>query len=288
MFIPFQQVEYPSQSINVPNNVVSSSQFALILSRLCDTTYKVTPPNNRKATPKGEIEEVQSDCLVSEWLMTCLTNRDSDITSTDEFPRITKKMRDEVIKTAGDGQFRRSGLWTATKVFLQLALQNEYGERQGKVYYKTILLQLMCNLSRIWLRKEITAIDASLALQMMAKLARRTEKLSAIDDEYLVFTEATKKEVLKTINEIYERIDINFQNQIDVDQIKYPALEDLKIIKFVQLELKTVQEYIRKRVENEHQAPEINNEPRHERIVRLTNILFILLSSPIISYHIYL
>lgn len=248
---------------------MNSEQFALLLSILCDNTYKVTPANNRKAPQKNsEIEEVPSDCLVSEWLVSSLTNRNSQIATAEQFPRITKKIRDEVVKLADEEVFRRSGFWTATKVFLQLALQNEYGDGQGKVYYKTIMLQLMCNLSRIWLRPEIRRVDEALAMQMMAKMARRVEKLSEIAGEHAEFTEATKNDVLKTINQIHAKIDLNFQNIINMNQIRYQPLEDLKIKKFVHLEMKTVSEYIEKRLENEYQRPANDNEPKHDRIVR--------------------
>lgn len=114
---------------------------------------------------KNEISD-----YLSKWLMTALSDRSSVMTETQDFPSITKKVRDEV-----NDSFRRSGHWMTIKVLIQLNLTIEYGTSLGHFVYKLFILKiltLVCNL-----HNEYPLLDIDLMNQMMAKLARRIEKI---------------------------------------------------------------------------------------------------------------
>lgn len=127
-------------------------------------------------------------------------------------------MRDEVIKAnkpKADEEhelpFRRSGFYTAMKVFLQLSLTIELGAECGRFVYKLVMLKFMSQLS------QQHSVDADIAMLMIAKMARRMEKIVV----YAQFAEELGKDLTKLKNVVFtdvertirferERLDENF------------------------------------------------------------------------------
>lgn len=155
------QFNYPTQSLKVKmSSLLRSKDFAAQICYCNSMKFESDEPN---PTPNP---------YVSKWLVTALADRSSLMTNNDEFPSITKKVRDEVL-----GTFRRSGCWMALKVFLQLNLTIEYGEKIGRFVYKVILLEFHTNLCNSFGNKGYEVLDIDLIGQMLSKTARRIEKL---------------------------------------------------------------------------------------------------------------
>lgn len=106
----------------------------------------------------------------SQWLLGVVSNRSTVVEK--EYRVISKKMRDEIIMGAGSLPFRRSGFYTAMKVFLQLSLTIVLGDERGKFLYKLIMLKFMC---RSYNDK---TIDDDIAVQIITKMARRMDKIA--------------------------------------------------------------------------------------------------------------
>lgn len=163
------------------SNVMTSKAFAEQFCRLHTVKYNLV-----KA-------DTLSSKYVSEWLIGAVSNCDSRVA--DDFPMISKKMRDEPTQF-----FRRSGLWITMKVFLQLSLTITLGEERGKNIYKLIMLKCMTNICSDlseYANWHPNTIDT--AVEMIAKVARRVEKLTEMPD-YVQLANSVKQEAFDCIS----------------------------------------------------------------------------------------
>lgn len=110
------------------------------------------------------------DCVPS-WLLSLLMDEKSRATTEQEFPVITKKIRDE-----SWGNFRRSSQYMSIKTMLQHSLTVELGADAGKTVYKLLMLKFIVESSEGYTKT--VRFDIDLMSQMMAKLARRIEKVN--------------------------------------------------------------------------------------------------------------
>lgn len=120
--------------------------------------------------------ETKNRNYVSKWLVTLLTDQKSKTAESDEFPVITKKIRDEILGKHSDNFFRRSSFYMCVKVFLQHNLTISLGQDRSKLLYKIVMMQFLTRMIDLFRSDE--TLDIDLMTQSMAKLARRIEKLS--------------------------------------------------------------------------------------------------------------
>lgn len=125
-----------------------------------------------------EIRNVADPMYVSKWLLAFLTNKESEDVSGQDFPKVVKKIRDDVIFKGGNLPFRRSGLWMAMKVALRLNLETEFERDTANSVYKIIQIHLTSRMCEYLLSDAYRTIDAGLAMQMLAKVARKIDKLA--------------------------------------------------------------------------------------------------------------
>lgn len=145
--------------------------------------------NEMKCKTSNEKEDNVCRTYVSQWLLPMLSTSQSTMVTKTEFPIISKKIRDDVIGAKNQLQqpFRRSGYWTFIKVMLQLNLTMEFGDVNGKKMYKLVLLKFMAILANYYNSKMYPVLNVDVVSLMLAKLARRIEKLnnltSLVDEE---------------------------------------------------------------------------------------------------------
>lgn len=183
---------------------------------LNDTAMGRAMPISRKVGREfPEVRNVPHPMYVSQWLMGVASDRDSNINN--EYPVISKKIRDEVIKAIKvkadkehEVPFRRSGFYTAMKVFLQLSLTIEMGAAAGRFVYKLVMLKFMSQLC------QQHSVDADIVMQMTAKMARRMEKIANYDELGKLGNDLSKlmnvvfADVGKTIRNEREKLDERF------------------------------------------------------------------------------
>lgn len=250
---------------------MASIDFAEQLVALCERTLTDALPTSRKAGHDvTETRDVANDSFVSEWLCASLSNRSSAVASNADFPQITKKIRDEIVYDKGDKPFRRSGMWMTIKIFLQLNLCIEYGEIEGTVRYKALLLEAMCKMSKVWLRSDFADINIDLAMQMLAKIARRNEKLNRFAANFGEIVEPIKKTVIETIKDVRSKIDLQFQNLIARDELvaSYEPLTNVDFESHIVHTIPQLKSYTQKRIHFQPAKSEIDNFPRPETIAR--------------------
>lgn len=109
---------------------------------------------------------------VSKWLVTILSDRSSVMATKEEFPRFTKKVRDEVIQS-----FERSSYWSVIKVLLQSNFTIEFDKKRGRFMYKLILLGFLTKVCNFYTNHMYKEINVELVGQLLAKIARRIEKI---------------------------------------------------------------------------------------------------------------
>lgn len=104
--------------------------------------------------------------------------------------------------------FRRSGLWIAMKVFLQLGLTIKLGEKHGKHIYKLIMLRFMNTMFSYLNEYSESNLSIDTANEMLGKIARRIDKLMNFTDtgsltqSVLDLTAQLRAEAVKSISEI--------------------------------------------------------------------------------------
>lgn len=159
-----QQYNYPVQAYNVKfSTFLRSKHFANQLSLL----HEELPAENVNCTD-----------YVSKWLMTLLTDEKSTTTSIDQCPVVTKKIRDEALGQTDKNFFRRSSYYMSVKVMLQHSLTVQLGAQLGKFVYKVVMLSFFNELCSDYKEPDFVHFDPDLMSQMIAKMARRIDKLS--------------------------------------------------------------------------------------------------------------
>lgn len=134
-------------------------------------------------------------------------------------PVITKKLRNELIGEHKFEFFERSRIYTVVKSLLQHSLTVEWNAVTGKILYKILMLQFLNVVCEPY--TDIRAkINVELLSQMIAKIARRIEKLHTDspkwpnDNDISSFYHDTIKNSKKLITEIRKKINnqiIEFQ-----------------------------------------------------------------------------
>ncbi|XP_031636747.1 uncharacterized protein LOC116349465 [Contarinia nasturtii] len=211
------EFNYPSEAIKVKNsNILRSKEFADMLLYLYEN--KLVDSHIRD--------------YVSKWLATLLMNESSSLNVTpSNFPVIKKKIRDEILETNTE-YVRRSSFYMCVKVMLQHSLTCQLGEASGKLLYKIIMLKFITDQCDHFNQPWQKELNVELVAQVLAKLARRVEKLPTIGKCELFFTELKDRIKLQACSVIHEtrlKIDKSIENlQIaDEKRSKLSPLVDL-------------------------------------------------------------
>lgn len=169
--------------------------------------------SNRIESDKDEAQnlidaDVPCSKDVTQWLIGAASNSESHVDK--GFPIVSKKMRDE----PGPG-FRRSGFWITMKAFLQLGLTITMGKVEGRYMYKMIMLRFMSAMCGYLSEYTVVNLKIDTAAEMMAKTARRIDKLvnlSAGTSESAVELSAdVKADAIENISKIRQILETHHQ-----------------------------------------------------------------------------
>lgn len=204
--------------------------------------------------PIGEFEDHNH---VFRWLMTLLADEKCTTPSSEQIPIITKKIRDESFGETKQQFVRRSAVYMSTKAMLQHSLTMQLGAENGKFLYKIVMLKFLIEILAIYKSTKYCTFDVDLLSHMIAKLARRIEKLSelrptSITDDIDEFCEDVIREAKTTIEAIRAKIDRQIQHIQNNDE-KYAQLRPLTDLDFeadICFDIKTLDEYLRERLDS--------------------------------------
>lgn len=236
------QFNYPVNAVKVKfSQMLRSEDFA---NQLCLLSEQIP------------IGGSQSRNHVSKWLMTVLSDDQSKTASPDEFPIITKKIRDEQLGETHNNYFRRSAFYMSVKVILQHSLMMQLGAKPGKFLYKIVMLKFLIKMCTFYKSIDCAAFDIDLLSQMIAKITRRIEKLVAIrpndvTEETATFYDETIHEAKETIALIREKINHQIENiQVtDARSARLYPLTDLNFESDICHRMPTLREYLDERLE---------------------------------------
>lgn len=193
---------------------------------------------------------------VSKWLMTLLTDDRSTTASTDEFPVITKKIRDVSLGERKRDFFRRSNFYMSAKVMLQHNLTMQLGVEFGTFVYKIVMLKFLIQMCTPYQHCDCTEFNIDLMSQMIAKMARRIDKLlgkksNTITPQITDFYVDVINEARTTIQAIRHRIDEQIQliQWEDNEIAQLPPLNNLNFEEDSQQRMANLDEYLRERAE---------------------------------------
>lgn len=232
-------MSFPTISISIPfDNFLKSMPFAEQLSLLDEYQYDKAMPKAKKSREEViEIRNVADPMYVSKWLLSFLTNKDSNVVTGKDFPKTVKKIRDDVIFEGGELPYRRSGLWMTMKVALRLNLEIELERDAANCTYKIMQIHLASKMCEFLLRSEYQTIDTGLAMHMLAKVARKIEKLSttlegSVDKSnceplYSLVMSSSKETIFK----VREKVDLQF-HELDLFDRRKALLRPLGHMNF--------------------------------------------------------
>ena len=168
----------PDASFRVPSlDVLSAPCFAQLLVDL-SSSFETTATSVKHGYMQTEVRDVSSPILLADWLMHALASTERMCGVSEEPLKIKKKVRDDVLWANCLLPFRRSPMWTSIKSVLHLELCTRFGERNGLVIYKTIIVRVLENLCHITYKMNSDDLNK----QMVRKLARRLYKLHKLTE----------------------------------------------------------------------------------------------------------
>lgn len=222
-------MDYPTRAINVRmSDLIRSNVFA---EQICNFVELNRDKNDAKTLMDADTTMQK---YLSQWLVGAASDRDSNVAN--NFPMISKKMRDE----PGQG-FRRSGLWIAIKVFLQLGLTIELGATNGKLLYKIIMLRFMNTMCSYLCDVSELNLNVDTAVQMLGKTARRMEKLincCAVEPFIIKLVDTLKTETTDRIREVRHVLQQHQERHV-IKANKLSMQKKFKFVEHVQHELST-------------------------------------------------
>lgn len=193
---------------------------------------------------------------VAKWLMTVLADEKTTQPTTDEFPSITKKIRDESLGERKKDFFRRSGFYLSAKVMLQHNLTMQLGVEFGTFVYKIVMLKFLIHMCTPYRDANFAEINIDLMSQMIAKMARRIDKLlhkksNTITPHITEFYNEVIHEARDTIQCVRQKIDAQIQliQCDDEEMARLPPLDDLDFEADSRQRMLTLNEYLKERAE---------------------------------------
>lgn len=206
--------------------------------------------------------------LVSKWLISTLTDENTEVATHDEFPVIVKKLRDDVFGQSGVW-FRRSRLYMSAKSILQHGLTIRFGYERGKILYKTIMLKFLVQMSNICGAKKNHNLDNGLIVEMMAKLARRINKLCDLDDESTDIVLPAINDAKKAIKAMRTKVNLHIDQLQSADEKNATLLPltNLHFYKDVEQKVPKLHEHLTERNYTTDKVSEKNskNFPKYNR-----------------------
>lgn len=167
---------YPEVTISVKDENLSmlcSDELATLLQDLFSNQIgQIRPKSTKAGSKEDEGRDVVSSVIVTEWLVALLGGELA------HEKMINKKIRNSIEWSNAMHPYRRSGLWMSIKIILQLLLVWKYGENDGKVYYKALLMKYFIHIAN----KHFHEMSDEVKLQVISKLAIRLKKLDDLND----------------------------------------------------------------------------------------------------------
>lgn len=214
--------EFPGICINIPNSdLLKSEEFSkeleiLNVNEFADAMMKVT----RRGQMFIEPRDINHPMYVTQYLAALVSDEQSETIGNEDFIRVKKKIRDQVVYLKSGGILRRPGIWMSVKAILQLEMVDKFGPDKGYVLYKLILLDFLQESCKNWCL--MANVSADLSQQIIAKISRRLTKVyenisnysDSNSDELLVQlyqsicsrVEDTVKKVAKQNQQLWENV----------------------------------------------------------------------------------
>lgn len=193
---------------------------------------------------------------VAKWLMTVLADDKTTTPSKEEFPIITKKIRDESLGERKKDFFRRSGFYLSAKVMLQHNLTMQLEDELGTFVYKIVMLKFLIHMCRPYKEADFAELNIDLMSQVIAKMARRIDKLlhkksKTITPHITEFYNEVIREARETIQWMRKKIDAQIQliQSEDDEMARLPPLDDLDFETDSRQRMPALTEYLRERAE---------------------------------------
>ena len=166
---------FPAQARAIHISVFDDPRFrnelAAALSKLdMEVIDEMMPQSQKAGSTMAEIRDTAHPGLVSDMLMAILASVGQSV----QAQKISKRTRDDVLWSNALLPWRRSPLWLAIRVTIQMTLYRKLLAKEGYIQYKNFMVCLMSKVASI-ARLEHKPADTCHVI--LAKIARRVHKL---------------------------------------------------------------------------------------------------------------
>ena len=202
---------YPTFELDITNtNILCSESFGTQLAELANTKIDHAVSSKGGIT-NVECRDVPTPKFVFEWIAAILVANHSTVITKDGV-KVFKKLRDDIIHSSKLLPFRRSGLLMSIKVVLQLRLYELFGNNQGKIIYKIIMILFVNKICQECLNYELST---EIMLNIIQKLTRRLYKFEELNKEGSIQNYEKIAEICcKNIEKVRTVLDKRFENLV--------------------------------------------------------------------------
>ena len=166
---------FPAQARAVPVSIFDDPQFrnelAATLSKLdMEVIDEMMPKSQKAGSTMAEIRDTAHPGLVSDMLMAILASVGQSV----QAQKLSKRTRDDVLWSGTLLPWRRSPLWLAIRVTIQMTLYRMLSAKEGFIQYKNFMVYLISEIASM---AQLERKPAGTCHVILAKIARRVHKL---------------------------------------------------------------------------------------------------------------
>ena len=229
---------FPAQARAIPTSIFDDPHFrdelAAILSKLDSEVINEMMPQTQIAGSKvAETRDTARPWLVSDMLMAILASLGEPFTA----HQISKRTKDDVLWRDAHLPWRRSSLWLAIRVTIQITLCREFLAEEGNVQFKNFMIYLMSEIA-----SEAGLLDepADRCHVILAKIARRVHKLGAHTHVFV------QKEALNTCQRVKARHSLKWEEVQRSDAVRPTTVQNFSFVYDTILSLCATRPYLDK------------------------------------------
>ena len=209
------------------------NELAATLSKLdVEVIDEMIPQSQKAGSMMAEIRDTAHPGLVSDMLMAILASVGQSV----QAQQLSKRTRDDVLWSDTLLPWRRSPLWLAIRVTIQMTLYRTLSAKEGHIQYKNFMVFLM---SRIATMARLEHKPADKCHVILAKIARRVHKL---DEHTLGFVQ---QKALDRCQQVKDQLSLEWKEiqKLDADQ-RLTAVQNSNLAKDTALSLHTSRPYL--------------------------------------------
>ena len=239
---------FPAQARAVHVSTFDDPQFrnelATVLSKLdMEVINEMMPQSQKAGSTMAETRDTAHPGLVSDMLMAILAAVGQSV----QAQQLSKRTRDDVLWSDTLLPWRRSPLWLAIRVTIQMTLYRMLSAEQGHIQYKNFMISLVTEIAS---RASAAGLPDDLCHIIVAKVARRASKLGPM------ILNSVQDKALTVCREVNSRQKRSWKAICDNDGKRQTTFDSWNFERDTGLSLDTSSQYLDIILDNDHKLLE--------------------------------